>query len=162
MRATRDAVLTRDALDAAVGLDQRWPEPRLLDQTDVFYLWDRTRMDLDGLAQRDLAWLLGYLRENAAAWHAAAVADERHTTSTALRWALEQAGVPLVESLDERDWLRAPGSCARSWSGPQSPRSWGAPRSPRFSASADSVSKQLGQPSRAPFLADTVVIGHPP
>jgi len=37
-----DALLPAVARDR-LGLDGRWPEPRALDQADVFFLLDRTR-----------------------------------------------------------------------------------------------------------------------
>lgn len=103
--ASRDQLITPEALDLAVPLDGRWPEPRLLDQTDVFYLRDRTELPLDELDADDCATLLRLIRSDTALWHRAAVIHEDHTTSTALRWAYEQAGVPTAEALAPDEWL---------------------------------------------------------
>ena len=105
--AVSDAVLTADALDRAVPLGERWPEPRIVDQDAVLHLRDRTAVYLSALGPRDAARLLEHVLGLAAVLHEAAVCDEELTTSTALRWAMEQAGVPAVSDLDPVVWLES-------------------------------------------------------
>ncbi len=105
--AVSDAVVTAYALDRVLSLSDRWPEPRIVDQDEVFYLRDRTRVPLSGLGPEDAAELLAHVRGLAMPLHEAAVRDERLTTSTALRWAMEQGGVPSVADLDPLAWLEA-------------------------------------------------------
>jgi hypothetical protein len=105
--AVSDAVLTADALDRAVPLGERWPEPRIVDQDVVVHLWDRTAVYLSVLGPDDAARLLEHVLGLAAELHEAAVCDEELTTSTALRWAMEQAAVPAVADLDPIVWLEA-------------------------------------------------------
>ena len=87
-------------------LGDRWPEPRIVDQ-DVVHLRDRTAVSLSVLGPDDAARLLEHVLGLAAGLHEAAVCDEELTTSTALRWAMEQAEVPAVADLDPVVWLEA-------------------------------------------------------
>ncbi len=105
--AVADAVVTADALDRVLTLADRWPEPRLLDQAEVFYLRDRTTVSVAALDADGASRLLALLRGLAAELHAAAVRDEEVTTSTAMRWAAEQAGIRAVADLDPLAWLEA-------------------------------------------------------
>lgn len=105
--AVADAAVTADALDRLLQLGDRWPEPRVLDQDEVFHLRDRTAVSLSGLSPGDAAGLLAHVRSLARELHATAVRDEALTTSTAMRWAMEQAGIPSVDDLDPSEWLES-------------------------------------------------------
>jgi len=105
--ALEDALIDPDLLDRVVPLDGRWPEPRLLDRTDVFYLRDRTRLHPRGFDAETAAWLLYELHVDLPDWHAAAVFDEEATTGSLARAALAALGVPTVRDLDPRAWLES-------------------------------------------------------
>lgn len=105
--AVEDALVKDDVLDAVVPLDGRWPEPRLLWQTDVFHLRDRTCLDLARACEGELEWVLEHLRDDAGMWHAAAARDEERTTSSAARWAMRETGVATVEETDPGVWLES-------------------------------------------------------
>lgn len=105
--AVTDAVLTSDALDRLLPLSGRWPEPRIVEQDEVYYFRDRTPVVLADLGPAEAAALLAHVRGLAAGLHQAAARDEGLTTSTALRWAMDQAGVPPVADLDPLAWLDA-------------------------------------------------------
>lgn len=107
MVALTDMRMPPDMLDEALPLDGRWPEPRVLWQDEVFFLPDRSRLDVRALDPGDAAELLEALVESALGWHAAAARDERLTTSSGLRRALAAVGVPLVEDLDPLVWLES-------------------------------------------------------
>lgn len=92
-------------LDRVLPLDGRWPEPRQLWQTAVFYGRDRSCLDLAAATSGDLVLLLRHLREQAETWHAAAACDEDSTTSSAVRWAMRETGVLLIPDLDPGVWL---------------------------------------------------------
>ena len=62
LMAVEDALVKDEVLDAAVPLDGRWPEPRLLWQTGVFHLRDRTCVDLARAPKVELEWVLEHLR----------------------------------------------------------------------------------------------------
>ena len=103
--ALSDATVGDGLLDVLLPLDGRFPEPRALDQDVVFFLHDRTRVDVAGLDAGDAGRLLALLRGLAPGLHARACADEALTMSTGLRRALAHAGVPLVAQTDPLVWL---------------------------------------------------------
>jgi len=105
--ALEDALIDPDLLDRVVPLDGRWPGPRLLDRTDVFYPRDRTRLDPQRFDAETAAWLLDELHTDLADWHAAAVFDEEATTGSLTRAALAALGVPAVRDLDPPAWLES-------------------------------------------------------
>lgn len=105
--ALEDAVVPADALDVAVPLGGRFYDPRLLWQTDVFWIHQRTRLDLTSLTEDQAVELLGWLRRHTVLLHREAVRDEDTGTSTAVRWALAQVGVPAIADLDPWEWLEA-------------------------------------------------------
>lgn len=105
--ALSDATVGDDLLGALLPLDGRWPEPRALDQDAVFFLADRTRVDVAGLDAEDAVRLLGHLRDLAPALHGRACADEALTVSSGLRRAMAHAGVALVSETDPLVWLEA-------------------------------------------------------
>lgn len=104
LMAVEDALVTDEVLDAVVPLDGRWAEPRLLWQTNVFHLRDRTVVDLARPVQGELERLLEHLRDAAVTWHAAASRDEERTTCSAARWAMREVVVPLVADSDPVAW----------------------------------------------------------
>ena len=102
-----DALLTEQAMEAVVGLGQRWPEPRALHQTETFFLDDRTEIELEHL-DADLARdLLDLLVIYAGPLHETAVRDEQAITSSAVRWLLDGLGVPPVAAHDPLVWLES-------------------------------------------------------
>jgi len=105
--ALEDALIDPDLLDRVVPLDGRWPEPRLLDRTDVFYLRDRTRLHPQSFDAETAAWLRAELHTDMPDWHAAAVFDEEATTGSLTRAALAALGVPVVRDLDPQAWLES-------------------------------------------------------
>ena len=105
--ALGDALVPPEALDLAVALGGRCYDPRLLWQTDVFWTHQRTRLDLTTITDDEAAALLGWLRRHAVLLHREAVRDEETGTSTALRWALDMAGVPAAVDVDPWEWLEA-------------------------------------------------------
>lgn len=107
LMAVGDAVVTSDVLDRVVDLADRWPEPRVLQQRDVFFLRDRTPVRVSGLGREDALGLLLHVRGLATVLHEAAARDEMLTTSTAMRWAMAQAGVPRIADLDPPAWLES-------------------------------------------------------
>ena len=107
LMAVGDAVVGPDVLDRVLDLADRWPEPRVLDQTSVFFLRDRTPVPVDGMGSEDARRLLAHVRGLAMVLHEAAARDEEITTSTAMRWAMAQACVPSVAELDPLAWLES-------------------------------------------------------
>ena len=105
--AVEDALVKDEVLDVVMPLDGRWPEPRLLWQTEVFHLRDRTTVDLTAPCAGELEWLLEHLRDNVSLWHAAASRDEERTTSSAARWALWETGVATIGATDPTVWLES-------------------------------------------------------
>jgi len=103
--ALEDAVVPSEALDRAVPLGGRCYDPRLLWQTEVFWLHQRTRLDLTVLTDDVAVELLAWLRRHAVLLHREAVRDEKTGTSTALRWALDVVGVLAVVDVDPWEWL---------------------------------------------------------
>lgn len=102
-----DALLTGQALDAVVGLGQRWPEPLALHQTERFFLEDRTEIRTEHL-DADLARdLLDLLTIYADPLHETACRDEQATTSSAVRWLLDGLGVPPVAAHEPEVWLES-------------------------------------------------------
>lgn len=102
-----DALLTEEAMDVVVGLDQRWPEPRALHQTNVFFLEDRGRLLLWRLTAAEAARLLDLVLSLTRALHERAVCDEQATASSASWWVLTEFGVPRAEDLDPSLWLES-------------------------------------------------------
>lgn len=103
--AFEDWLVDPDVLERVVPLSGRWPEPRLLDQTGVWFSLDRRRIDLDAIDAGERAGLLDALRLHAREWHAAAVVHEAQVTSTALRWMYGHCGVLSAERLGPLAWL---------------------------------------------------------
>lgn len=101
-----DALLPEEVLDR-LGLDDRWPEPRTLNQTAVFYLRDRTRVDVADLGPAEACWLLELLLRLVEPLHGQAACDDESTTSSALEWALDETGVEPVHALDPSVWLES-------------------------------------------------------
>ena len=94
-------------MDTVVGLGQRWPEPSALHQTEVFFLEDRTEIELEHL-DADLARdLLDLLTIYADPLHETACRDEQATSSSAVRWLLDGLGVPPVACHDPTVWLES-------------------------------------------------------
>ncbi len=105
--ALEDALIDPDLLDRVVPLDGRWPDPRLLDRTDVFYLRDRTRLHPQRFDAETAGWLLDDLHVDLPDWHSAAVFDEEATTGSLTRAALAALGVLAVRDLDPQTWLES-------------------------------------------------------
>lgn len=105
--AVDDAVLTDRALERVVGLGQRWPEPRALHQTDVFYMEDRTPLDLHLFDAGHATELLRLLVLMVDELHHAAWRDEQATQSSALRWLLDGLDVPPIAAHDPVVWLES-------------------------------------------------------
>ena len=103
-----DALLPAVARDR-LGLDGRWPEPRALDQADVFFLLDRTRVDVADLGQVECCWLLELLFRLVVPLHEQAACDDESTTSSALEWALDELGVLPVHAFGPAVWLESIG-----------------------------------------------------
>lgn len=106
--AVQDAQVPDGALDLLVPrLDGRWPEPRLLWQTDVWHMRHRTTIDVASMGPTEARWLLGVVEGLAVALHEVAARDEVLTTSSGLRRALDAAGVPMIADLDPYVWLES-------------------------------------------------------
>jgi hypothetical protein len=106
--AVQDAQVPDGALDLLVpDLSGRWPEPRLLWQTDVWHLRHRTAVDLTSMGPREARWLLGVVKDLAVRLHAVAAHDEAVTTSSGLRRMLHAAGIPMIASLEAHVWLES-------------------------------------------------------
>ena len=105
--ALEDALLPTEDLDRAVPVGGRFYDPRLLWQTDVFWVHQRTRLDLAHLNDDGAAELLDWLRRHTVLLHREAVRDEESGTSTALRWALDEVGVTPTVDVDPWEWLEA-------------------------------------------------------
>jgi len=103
--ALEDALVPPEALDRAVPLGGRCYDPRLLWQTEVFWLHQRTRLDLTSLTDDVAVEILTWLRRHAVLLHREAVRDEETGTSTALRWALDVVGVSAAVDVDPWEWL---------------------------------------------------------
>lgn len=107
VRDIDDAPVDPGVLGRVVPLDGRWPEPRLLQQTAVFYLRDRTRLHPAGFDAETAAWLLDELHTDLPDWHAAAAFDEEATMSSVTRDALAALGVPAIRDLNPQAWLES-------------------------------------------------------
>ena len=105
--ALEDALIPLEDLDRAVPVGSRFYDPRLLWQTDVFWVHQRTRLDLAHLSNDGAVELLDWLRRHTVLLHREAVRDDENSTSTALRWALDTVGVPATEEVDPWEWLEA-------------------------------------------------------
>jgi hypothetical protein len=104
----QDAAVKDNSLDLLVpDLSDRWPEPRLLWQHDVWFLRHRTRVPIDDLDADGARWLLDAVYDIAEGLHAVAARDEELTTSTGLRRAMAHAGVPLVSEIEPDVWLES-------------------------------------------------------
>jgi len=106
--ALEDARVKEGSLDLLVpDLSDRWPEPRLLAQTELWFARGRTPAsvaDLDGDGARRL---LGAIHALASNLHRVAARDEALTTSSGARWAMAAAGVPTIAELDPHAWLES-------------------------------------------------------
>lgn len=106
--ALEDAPVKEGSLDLLVpDLFDRWPEPRLLGQREVWFLRDRTRVALDNLDEDGVRRILGEIGDVAGDLHRVAARDEALTTSSGARWAMASAGVPTIEGLDPHAWLES-------------------------------------------------------
>lgn len=105
--ALEDALVEPGVLDRLVPLDVRWAEPRLLQQTETFWVHHRRQVDVRALRPDGERRLLQHLVSRAEALHAQADLDQVHTTGTALRWALREAGVPFVADVEAEPWVRS-------------------------------------------------------
>lgn len=101
-----DPLLPPEALDR-LDLDGRWPEPRALDQTAVFFLRDRARVDVADLGQAECCWLLELLLRLVVPLHEQAACDDESTTSSAMEWALDELDVEPVHALAPAVWLES-------------------------------------------------------
>ena len=105
--ALEDYLIDPDLLDQIVPLDGRWPESRLLDQTAVFYLRDRTRLQPLLFDRATADWLLDELHTDLPDWHAAAAWHEEATSGSLTRAALTTLGIRPVRYLDPQAWLES-------------------------------------------------------
>lgn len=106
--AVQDAQVKEDSLELLVpDLSARWPEPRLLWQTEVWFTRHRTRVPLDGLDADGARRLLATIEAMAERLHAVAALDESLTASSGLRRAMAHLGVPLVADLAASAWLES-------------------------------------------------------
>lgn len=104
-QAFEDWLVDPEVLNIVAPLWWRWPDPRLLEQTEAWYNLDRHRTDLDDLDANERAGLLEALCADARDWYAAAVEHEAQVTSTALRWIYAHCGVLSAEHLGPLGWL---------------------------------------------------------
>ncbi len=106
--ALEDAPVKEGSLDLLVPeLSDRWPQPRLLAQRDVWFLLHRTRVPLDDLDEDEARSLLDAIEDLATDLHRVAARDEALTTSSGTRWAMAAAGIPTIAGLDPRAWLES-------------------------------------------------------
>lgn len=106
--AVQDAPVKEDSLDLLVPeLSDRWPEPRLLWQRDVWFSRHRTRVPLHNLDADAARRLLATIEGMAERLHGAAARDESLTASSGLRRAMAHAGVPLIGDLEPSVWLES-------------------------------------------------------
>ncbi len=106
--ALEDAPVKEGSLDLLVpDLSDRWPEPRLLSQRDVWFLPHRTPFPLDDLDEDGARRLLDEIGDLAGDLHRVAARDEALTTSSGTRWAMAAAGVPTIAELDPHAWLES-------------------------------------------------------
>lgn len=105
--ALEDALVEPGVLDRLVPLHVRWAEPRLLQQTSTYWVHHRRQVDVDALRPDGARRLLRHLVGRAGALYEQAVLDEMHTTSTAVRWARREAGMPSVAEVEALPWLRS-------------------------------------------------------
>ena len=105
--ALEDALLPPEDLDRAVPIGGRFYDPRLLWQTETFWVHQRTRLDLAGLSDDGAAELLDWLRRHTVLLHREAVRDDESGTSTALRCALGEVGVTPTVDVDPWEWLES-------------------------------------------------------
>lgn len=106
--AVQDAEVPDHALDLMVPrLDARWPEPRLLWQTEVWHMRHRTTVDVRSMGPGEARWLLGVLEGLAVRLHAVAAHDEVLTTSSGLRRTYAAVGVEMIACLNPHVWLEA-------------------------------------------------------
>lgn len=106
--ALEDAAVKPESLDLLVpGLSDRWPEPRLLSQREMWFQRNRIVVPLDGLDEEGARRLLDVMVSIAPDLHRVAARDEALTTSSGTRWVMAAAGVPMIEKLDPREWLES-------------------------------------------------------
>lgn len=104
-RCLDDAPLSAQELDEQFDLTTRWPEPRLLYQTEVWVAQDRRRYQVEDLDGFDAEVVLRILFDHAAEWHEQAMRDEQLTLSSAMAWALLNLGVGFVHDFHPMVWL---------------------------------------------------------
>ena len=102
-----DALIDPDLLDHVLPLDGRWPEPRLLGQTHLFFLRDRTRLATRLFDAETAEWLMDELHTDLPDWHAAATFHEGTTTPSTARDVLAALGVPAIRDIDPQTWLES-------------------------------------------------------
>lgn len=106
--AMEDSPVKPGSLDLLVpGLHDRWPEPRLLNQRELWFQQNRIPVAVDTLDAEGARRLLRVIVGLAEDLHRVAARDEALTTSSGIRWALASAGVPMVEDLDPLSWLES-------------------------------------------------------
>jgi len=106
--ALEDAPVKPGSLDRLVpDLSDRWPEPRLLSQDQVWFLPHRTLVPLDDLDEDGARSLLDAIGDLAGDLHRVAARDEALTTSSGTRWAMASADIPTIADLDPRAWLES-------------------------------------------------------
>ena len=125
-------------LDDALSHPKHWtgsgstpggPSPAPWTRTDVFFLCDRTRVDVTDLGPAEACRLLGLLILLRLPLHEQAACDGESTASRALEWGPDGLGVEPVYILDHRVWLESTawcGRCATGWDA--GPRHAGRPR----------------------------------
>lgn len=102
-----DCRLSEEELDRTVPLDARWPEPRLLHQTEVWFSRDGMRWRVPSLAPYRVRELLDGLLAMADDLHGRAVVDEIDQTSPLLEWAYGELGVDMIVCLDPLVWVES-------------------------------------------------------
>jgi len=106
--ALEDAPVKEGSLNMLVpALSDRWPEPRLLSQREVWFQQDRASVPLADLDEDGARRLLDVIEDVGADLHRIATRDEALTTSSGARWAMAAAGIPTIAELDPRAWLES-------------------------------------------------------
>ena len=106
--AMEDSPVKPGSLDLLVpGLHDRWPEPRLLNQREMWFQRNRILVAVDALDEDGARRLLRVIVSLAEDLHRVAARDEALTTSSGARRAMASVGVPMVDELDPRAWLES-------------------------------------------------------
>lgn len=102
-----DAPIPPAALGLHVPLTARWPEPRLLHQTEMWFEPDGHPLWLRFADPSRLAVVLLTILRLAPVLHRRAADDERLATSSAMRRSLAHLGVPGIDELDPAVWIES-------------------------------------------------------